>query len=167
MIKISYGVVTKDFESRRRCRGLDCRSCYQSSNLLSCLDLIYRLQPIIIIGRKRHKESLMSDEPIQLPFISAVGAEGELRRIATEETENLLICDHAILRMVERGVTRSQIIKTVKLGDMVDKPKWCTEKEKGWRCKFRRINAGTKITAIAKLIKRDKNLCLIVTSWEE
>lgn len=108
----------------------------------------------------------MANKLLTLPFIAASEVEAELRRIATEATENLVISDHARMRMIERDITLGQIVKTIKAGGMICAPSWCAEKEKGWRCTFERINAGVKVTVVAKLIKQNENLCLIVTSWE-
>ena len=100
---------------------------------------------------------------VALPFISADKVEDEIRRIAKESTINIVKLDHAIDRMAEREITDRQILNVLRLGERASDIKWNTDKERGWKCKFRRIVAGTNVTVATKLVKRDETTCLIIT----
>ncbi len=100
---------------------------------------------------------------VALPFIQRDQVEKEIRRIATESTINMVKLDHAIDRMIEREITDRQILNVLRSGEQLSPAAWNTEKERGWKCKFRRITAGVNVTVVAKLVQRDETTCLIVT----
>lgn len=100
---------------------------------------------------------------ISLPFIKKEQVEEEIRRIAHEATECVIKLDHAIDRMEQRDITDRHIFNVLRLGERIDNIDWNTDKERGWKCTFRRITAGKNVTVATKLVKRDKNTCLIVT----
>lgn len=104
------------------------------------------------------KENVLS-----LPFCSANDVEGQIRKIAKESTIDIVKLDHAIDRMLEREITDRQILNVLKHGDRISDIVWNTDKEKGWKCTFRRITAGVSITVATKLVQRDDTTCLIVT----
>lgn len=68
--------------------------------------------------------------------------------------------------MRERDVTTRQILNVLKSGEQIGDIVWCTEGEKGWRCKLSRVTAGVKITVVAKVVKRQSTTCLVITTWE-
>ena len=105
----------------------------------------------------------MTNPPIQLPRFTRETAESEIRRIAKEDTGNLILLDHALDRMEQREISLRQILNVLKNGEAVLPSSWDTEKEKGWKCKFRRVTAGTDVTVVAKLVERNESTCLIVT----
>ena len=105
------------------------------------------------------------NQPVELPFITRLNVEAEVRRIAGESTKDLVLLDHAKDRMLEREITERQSLNVLKNGDIMDAPKWDTEKERGWRCQFRGIAAGIDVTVITKLVKRDNTMCLIITVY--
>lgn len=98
-----------------------------------------------------------------LPFIKPQEVEAEIRRLARDSSIDVIILDHARMRMLEREITDRQIFNVLKNGDLIDGAKWDAEKERGWKCKFRRVTAGVEVTVVAKLIKRESATCLIVT----
>lgn len=103
---------------------------------------------------------------IALPFISRDKVREEVKRIASEESQNLDFLDHAILRMNEREVTTRQVFNVLKNGEQIGDISWCTDNEKGWRCRLSRVTAGSKITVVAKVVQRKDVTCLVVTAWE-
>ena len=103
---------------------------------------------------------------IALPFITKDRVREEIKRIASEESHNLDFLDHAVIRMNEREVTTRQVINVLKNGEQIGDISWCTEKEKGWRCRLSRVTAGSKITVVAKVIQRENITCLVITAWE-
>jgi hypothetical protein len=100
-----------------------------------------------------------------LPWITKEKALPEIRRIATEETESLIILDHARDRQQQREVTDRQILNVLKNGELTGQFEWDTQEERGWKCKLSRITAGDHVSVIAKLVQRDGNKCLIITVW--
>lgn len=98
-----------------------------------------------------------------LPFISRDSVEDEVRRIAKESTIDVVKLDHAIDRMAQREITDRQILNVLRLGERISKVTWNTDKERGWKCTFRRITAGVNVTVATKLVRRDETTCLIVT----
>lgn len=68
--------------------------------------------------------------------------------------------------MLERGVTRKQVFNVLKRGYLIGNIEWCTKDERGWKCKFRAISAGERISVVAKLVEReDGELVLVVTTF--
>jgi hypothetical protein len=102
---------------------------------------------------------------IALPFIKAEDVEAEVRRIATESTQHLILLDHALDRSEERGISLRQITNVLKSGDRTSDYKWDTQLENGWKCTFQRVTAGVKVTVAVKLVMRDCVSCLVVTVY--
>lgn len=100
---------------------------------------------------------------IKLPTFTCSTAEGEIRRIAMSDTSCMVLLDHAKDRMLERDITLKQVLNVLRHGDICDTPKWNTDNEKGWKCKFARVTAGIKVTVVCKLVERAHSTCLIVT----
>jgi hypothetical protein len=88
-----------------------------------------------------------------------------IRRIAKQNTEQVVFLDHAHMRMMERDISQRQILKALELGNLVDDIVWDTEAERGWKCKLTRMVTGESITAVAKLVERESITCLVVTVW--
>jgi hypothetical protein len=103
---------------------------------------------------------------IKLPKFRASDVRAEIQRIANEDTICVEYLDHSLERMTQRGITTSQVLKVLKGGEQIGDVLWCTEKEDGWRCKLKRICAGSQITVVAKLVERENSICLVVTTWE-
>ncbi|MCW7556503.1 DUF4258 domain-containing protein [Endozoicomonas gorgoniicola] len=103
---------------------------------------------------------------VTLPFIKAGEVRQEIARIAKDESHNLDFLDHALLRMQEREVTTRQILNVLKNGEQIGDVTWCTDQEKGWRCRLSRVTAGVKITVVAKVVQRENTTCLVITTWE-
>jgi len=103
---------------------------------------------------------------LQFPFISVGNVRAEIKRIASEDTINLVLLNHAKDRMDRRDITMRQIQNVLKNGELLEAIKWCSDKECGWRCKLRRVTAGAEVTVVAKLVKRAENTCLVITTWE-
>ena len=103
---------------------------------------------------------------IQLPRFKAEDVREEIRRIANFESHNVEFLQHAIERMAQRDITSRQILKVLQDGEQMDKACWCTDKERGWRCKLGCVTAGDKVIVVAKLVEREDSTCLVVTTWE-
>jgi hypothetical protein len=105
----------------------------------------------------------MTDNLLSLPFIGANQVESEIRKIVKESSQDVVFLDHALMRMQEREIVSKQVFNVLKNGELKDSPTWDTEKSKGWKCAFVRVTAGVKVTVVAKLIKEEEHMCLIVT----
>lgn len=95
-----------------------------------------------------------------IPLIRPDDAVDELREIAKSASERLFFSVHAEQRMIERDITRTQVRRAIHSGQLIGQPGWETDSitgECGWKCKFRGISAGARVTVIAKLVvNRDK-----------
>jgi len=107
-----------------------------------------------------------SGKLISLPFIAKDKVRDAIKNIVSSKSQNLDILNHAITRMEERDISIRQILNVLKNGDQVGDITWCSDRERGWRCKLSRVTAGNKVTVVAKLVKRDNVHCLVVTTWE-
>lgn|SRR5690606_5994426 len=103
---------------------------------------------------------------IELPKFKPTEVRPEIQRIAHEDTQYVEFLDHALERMEQRGITVRQVMRVLRDGEQQGDAVWCTDKERGWRCKLTRITAGDKITVVTKLVQRENSTCLIVTTWE-
>jgi|SRR5690606_11602447 len=99
------------------------------------------------------------------PNVTKEHAVSEIQRIAQDDTGKIFILDHAHMRMIERGITTRQILKVLRHGEVIDGPTWVADKERGWKCEFKRISAGECLHVIAKLTERGDNCCLIITVY--
>lgn len=91
----------------------------------------------------------------RLPMMKPDDAVEEIRRIAEMETRRLFFSDHVEMRMIERGITRTQVCRVLATGRLKCDPQWETDQrttQAGWKCQFYGISAGARITAVAKLI---------------
>lgn len=68
--------------------------------------------------------------------------------------------------MIQRAITNRQVINVLKNGN-VEEITWCTEKERGWKCKLCGATVGSIISVIAKVVERENYFCLVITVWEE
>jgi hypothetical protein len=103
-------------------------------------------------------------KPIELPLPPSE-VEGEIRRIAQNESHKVFTLDHTKMRILERGITIRQIMRVLAVGELVQAPKWDAQMERGWRCVFAGITAGVKVTVVAKLVNRNGHICLVVTTY--
>jgi len=103
---------------------------------------------------------------IKLPKFRASDVRAEIQRIANEDTICVEYLDHSLERMNQRDITTGQVLKVLRSGEQIGDAQWCTEKENGWRCKLKRICAGSQITVVAKLVERENSTCLVVTTWK-
>jgi len=90
-----------------------------------------------------------------IPLIKPDDAVAQLREIARTATERLFFSDHAEQRMIEREVTRTQVRRVLHSGELIGQPRWETDSitsECGWKCKFRGISAGARVSVVAKLV---------------
>jgi len=98
----------------------------------------------------------------------------EIRRIALLESHRLFFSDHVEMRMIEREINRTQVCRVLASGHLKGRPQWETDQrtsERGWKCRFQGISAGTRITAIAKLIlagsDTDEPPAVVITVFED
>lgn len=95
-----------------------------------------------------------------IPLIKPDDAIEKLREIAEFASGRLFFSDHAEQRMIERAITRTQVRRVLHSGEVIGQPRWETDSrtnECGWKCGFRGISAGARVSVIAKLvINRDR-----------
>lgn len=101
-------------------------------------------------------------------------AVAQIRRIAEMETHRLFFSDHVEMRMIERGINRTQVCRILAKGRLRDEPQWETDQrtsQAGWKCKFNGISAGSRITAVAKLVlsgtRSDEPPAVVITVFED
>lgn len=108
-----------------------------------------------------------------MPLMKPDEAVEEIRRIAQKETHRLFFSDHVEMRMIEREINRTQVCRILATGQLKDKPQWETDQrtsQAGWKCQFNGISAGSRITAVAKLIlagaDSDEPPAVVITVFE-
>jgi hypothetical protein len=70
--------------------------------------------------------------------------------------------------MLEREITDKQLQQCLSYGEMVRGPELDRKSEIGWKCTFRRTCAGSILRVGCKLIQRDEEMVLVLTTfWEE
>lgn len=106
-------------------------------------------------------------DPITLPTTSKAEARQRVAEIACDSTGFVFIHDHCELRMAERGVTRRQVMQVLRTGELVGKVRWDTKEERGWKMTLTRISAGAEIVVGAKLIERNEECVLALTTFEK
>tara|TARA_B110000908_G_scaffold103560_1_gene121960 strand:+ start:431 stop:760 length:330 start_codon:yes stop_codon:yes gene_type:complete len=104
---------------------------------------------------------------IALPFINSVDVRAEIARISREESQSIDILDHALDRMSQKDISIRQVTNVLKNGNPIDRPQWDTVKERGYKLKLEGYSGGQKIIVVAKIVKRQTNTCLVVTSWSD
>ncbi len=104
---------------------------------------------------------------LEFPTIRPEEVRREIARIAKEEAQKVVYLDHAIDRKIQREITDIQILRVLKSGHQIGKVTWCTEKEKGYRCKLEGVSAGVKVSVIAKLVTINERRCLVVSTWTD
>jgi hypothetical protein len=108
---------------------------------------------------------MVEDNSISLPWITKEEAFLELQRIAREQTESVIILDHALDRQNQRDITHRQVLNTLRFGNLNEPGQWDTKEERGWKYKLTHITAGDRVCVIAKVVQRDGNKCLVITVW--
>ena len=108
---------------------------------------------------------MTKNKVISLPATPQHQVEDEIKRIAIESTERVILLDHARDRMDQRDITMRQILNVLRYGDRKADIAWNTDVERGWKCSFTRITAGVSVTVGTKLVDRDDVVCLIVTVY--
>lgn len=106
-----------------------------------------------------------NNEVIKLPQIRKEDVIEKIREIAQEETGRVFFLDHAEMWMKEQEITRRQIFKVLRHGDLMKGPEWSTKHERGWKCEFRRITAGECVHIAVKLVEREDMFCMIITVY--
>lgn len=105
---------------------------------------------------------------LKLPAVMSSGAAVlKIQEIAQGDTASVIFSDHAHMRMRERGITQSQVLRVLRSGDPRGPAEWDTEVEGGWKCVFRRRAAGDKLNVVVKLLQRkDSHFNLVITTFE-
>lgn len=89
------------------------------------------------------------------------------RRIhqAAQRTECVIFGDHALERMVERGITDAQVFEVLRTGQVIEAP---TPAEVGeWKCKVvKQLRGGREIGVITIILKNGK-LFVKTVEWED
>ena len=108
-----------------------------------------------------------------MPLLKPDEAVEEIRRIAQKETHRLFFSDHVEMRMIEREINRTQVGRILATGQLKGKSQWETDQrtsQAGWKCRFNGVSAGTRITAVAKLIlagtDSDEPPAVVITVFE-
>jgi len=107
------------------------------------------------------------------PIMKPDDAVEQIRQIAETETHRLFFSDHVEMRMVERGINRTQVCRILARGRLKGEPQWQTDQrtsQAGWKCQFNGVSAGSRITAVAKLVfsgtKSDEPPAVVITVFE-
>lgn len=89
-----------------------------------------------------------------------------IKEIAANDTGRVFFTAHAETRMVERTVTRRQVLQVLRHGDVIQPPEWEVKQDRGWVCKLGRITAGSRLDVVAKIVEREPGaLVLVITTF--
>lgn len=80
-----------------------------------------------------------------------LGADAALKRIRelASDSRNVFITRHAIQRMVEREITRTQVIECLLRGVIGEGP--ALDPYGSWKCTLRRVAAGQELEVVVAL----------------
>lgn len=93
--------------------------------------------------------------------LSVAEAKKILQQIAADPSR-VFFTNHAEERMVERSITRKQVLCCIKHGAIIEGP--YREPNASWKLKLETISAGDRVTTVCVLDYDDNgNYCLIVT----
>ena len=98
--------------------------------------------------------------PIQL---SPARATRLIRRIA-EDTNNVILGDHALERMAERGISDIEVYRLLQHGDVLDIPTRTRRKE--WKCKVVMKLKGNRTAGVITVILHNGKLFAKTVEWE-
>lgn len=102
---------------------------------------------------------------LALPKTSKNDAIQRVAQIADNTTGFVYFSEHCEMRMLERGISRKQILRVLRSGELIGKVEWDIEEERGWKMKLKRISAGAEIRVVAKLVERDSECVVAVTTF--
>ncbi|MDH5731056.1 MAG: DUF4258 domain-containing protein [Gammaproteobacteria bacterium] len=83
--------------------------------------------------------------------------------ICKDKSKKVFFTDHALERMRQRKLTRSQVERCIRTGALIEGPSIGSKGE--WECKFELFTAGDKIAVVVGLLYEDpgKRILVITT----
>lgn len=94
-------------------------------------------------------------------------ARARIAEIAKQSTGDIFFSDHCEMRMIERQITLRQVLQVLRRGEIVGDVAWNTDKERGWKMKLKCVAAGSEIVVVAKLIEREQECVIALTTFEK
>lgn len=103
---------------------------------------------------------------LKLPKTLKSDAIQRIAEIAERDTGSVFFSDHCEMRMQERDIRRRQVMQVLRQGLLIGEVEWNTEHESGWKVRLKRIASGEEITVVAKLIEREADCVVAVTTFK-
>ncbi|MDO8907320.1 MAG: DUF4258 domain-containing protein [Pseudohongiella sp.] len=110
-------------------------------------------QPIIIMGMTN---------PTPIPAINKYTVARAIKA-AAEQSENIIITNHAKQRMIERGITRSEVNRCLRHGQQ--QGKGFINDKSNWQVELLHTVAGRRLAVQAVLIEEERRTVIVVTTW--
>lgn len=82
-----------------------------------------------------------------------------------KKSENIILGDHALERMDERGITDAQVFEVLKRGRVVDPPEQTTFGE--WKCKIIEQLRGGRAVGVVTVFLKNGRLFIKTVEWED
>jgi hypothetical protein len=100
-----------------------------------------------------------------LPFrLSPARAQAVINETA-QDTSQVILSDHALDRMDERGISDIEVYRILQLGRVVDEPTRTEGKE--WKCKVIMRLPGSRTAGVITIILHDGMLFAMSVEWED
>jgi hypothetical protein len=96
--------------------------------------------------------------------LTASHAETRIRQ-AAQDTSNVILSEHALDRMEERGFDDQQVFEILRNGHVLENPTF-TEFEE-WKCKIVKKLRGGRDAGVITIILRSGKLFIKTVEWED
>jgi len=125
---------------------------------LFCSKAVYTL-PIDSIGFLDYTSGMAKVATMPIPLDKV---EETIRKLA-EDSANVYFRPHASERLVERGITQTQVLFSLRHGGIVEGPIYESHKQKGWKVTMESFYAGRNIGVAAKLVEEGDGHILVIS----
>lgn len=84
---------------------------------------------------------------------------------AAKDTVRVILGNHALLRMEQRGISDTEVYRILRFGDVLEQPTRTRQKE--WKCKVVMKIKGNRTAGAVTIILHDGLLFVKTVEWED
>jgi len=96
--------------------------------------------------------------------LTPLSAQRILQELVEHQTDRIFFTDHVVQRMLERRITRKQVLCCLRNGHFLDGPNWSDDRN--WVMKLEVLSAGDPIVVVAALDHDgDGNHSIVITAY--